>query len=154
MLEALGPQHVAGCEAVIASLPEWFGYEGALADTSAAVRTQRGYVSSDGGVVNGFVTMMTVFPETIEITYLAVRAASRRSGIGRKLLGKVRDAAVDDGASHICLLTLGPSADNIAYGETVAFYRALGFLRIKEVELSSWGGAPALVMAAPVLAIG
>jgi ribosomal protein S18 acetylase RimI-like enzyme len=146
--------HVAGCVAVVASLPEWFGYEGALEGVEHAARTQMGFVEVERGTVGGFVTMAPLFPETVEITYLAVHADRRRSGVGRALVRVARDRAQRDGARSICLLTLGPSAGSAVQEETIAFYRALGFWRTKEVYLQSWRGAPTLLMSAPIDQIG
>ena len=47
-------------------------------------------------------------------------------------------------------MTLGPSAKSTLQAETISFYRAIGFWRTKEVYLSAWGGAPTLLMVAPV----
>ena len=91
--------------------------------------------------------------ETVEITYLAVRADHRREGVGRALVNAVRDHALAIGAQSICLLTLGPSAASEFYAETIAFYQAIGFWRTKEVYLSAWGGAPTLLMVAPAASI-
>jgi ribosomal protein S18 acetylase RimI-like enzyme len=149
----LVPAHLEGCVAVAASLPNWFGYPGALEGIAAALAEQQGFVALEGSDPVGFVTMTPVFEETIEITYLAVHASLRRAGIGRALLVAVREAAIAGGSSSICLLTLGPSAGNDGYKETVEFYRAMGFWRTKELELASWGGAPALVMSGPTSGI-
>jgi hypothetical protein len=54
------------------------------------------------------------------------------------------------GAATIVLITLGPSSGSEPYGETVAFYRAIGFWRTKEIHNADWGGAPSLVMNAPI----
>jgi ribosomal protein S18 acetylase RimI-like enzyme len=142
--------HEQDCLAIIATLPEWFGYESAFSDVSHAVKKQPGFVAIEKDEVVGFVAVLPVFDETLEITHLAVRRRERRRGTGRALLLAVRDYAKSSGAASICLLTLGPSAESVSYGETVAFYRAIGFWRTKEAKLTDWGGAPALVMSAPV----
>jgi ribosomal protein S18 acetylase RimI-like enzyme len=154
MISALGPEHREGCVAVVATLPAWFGYEGALADVGRAVGEQSGFVALDDGEVVGFVTTTEAYLETTEITYLAVRAADRRRGLGRALVAAVVEVARAAGVQSICLLTLGPSANSAHYAETVAFYQALGFWRTKELYLTSWGGAPTLVMTAPLAALG
>jgi N-acetylglutamate synthase-like GNAT family acetyltransferase len=145
--------HVDGCRAVIESLPEWFGYEGALEGVSEATATARGFVALEADEVIGFVTTDPLFEETLEITYLAVGARSRGKGVGRHLVAAVCVAAMELGASSIVLLTLGPTSGSTHYAETVAFYRAIGFWRTKELYLSSWGGAPTLVLSGPVIEI-
>jgi len=149
----LSPDHVAGCRAVIESLPEWFGYPGALDGVTEAVSTERGFVAADGESVVGFVTTVPRFEETLEITYLAVGAQRRGSGVGRRLVAAVCAAATSIGAESIVLLTLGPSSQSTYYAETVAFYRSIGFLRTTELYLTDWGGAPTLVMSGSVATI-
>jgi N-acetylglutamate synthase-like GNAT family acetyltransferase len=146
----LSLEHVAGCLVVAESLPEWFGYPGALQGIEAALRRETGFVVLDEGEVAAFVSTAPTYRESLEITYLAVHAARRRSGLGHRLIAHVRDAAKAGGFSSVCLLTLGPSASSPFYAQTVAFYQAVGFWRIKELHLSEWNGAPALLMAAPL----
>ena len=141
--------HRADCLAVVKSLPEWFSYPGALEDVATASRTQEGFCARIDGRVVGFVTNRPSFEESLEITYLAVHAAFRRKGIGRVLVRAVAELCSERSIDSICLLTLGPMAGSPFYQETVDFYRALGFWRIREVQNAEWGGAYSLVMAAP-----
>ena len=137
------------CVEVVRSLPEWFSYPGALEDVETASRTQEGYCARLDGRVVGFVTTRPSFGESLEITYLAVQAAFRHQGIGSELVRAVAGLCTERSIDSICLLTLGPTAGSPFYQETVAFYRALGFWRIREVQNVEWGGAYSLVMAAP-----
>jgi GNAT superfamily N-acetyltransferase len=150
----LAPEHVADCLAVAASLPEWFGYPNALEGIERSLRTERGFVAAEAGAVAAFVSFAERFEESVEITYLAVHRESRRLGLGRQLVVCARDAAAELGASSLCLLTLGPSSQSAPYAETVAFYLAVGFWRTKECRLADWGGAPALLMSAPLERLG
>jgi ribosomal protein S18 acetylase RimI-like enzyme len=150
MIVALEPAHVEGCLDVIRSLPEWFGYEGAVEAVATALESQRGFVAVENSIVAGFVAIKPAFDETIEITYLAVHADHRRSGLGRLLVRSVADFARARGIPSVCLLTLGPSARSALQDETISFYRALGFWRTKELYLRTWGGAPTLLMVARV----
>lgn len=150
----LAPGHLTGCLAVAASLPEWFGYPHALEGIERSLRSERGLVAVEAGAVAGFVSLAERFEESVEITYLAVLRERRREGLGRLLVAAARDAAAEVGASGLCLLTLGPSAGSAHYAETVAFYRAVGFWRTRECRLAEWGGAPALLMTAPLERLG
>jgi ribosomal protein S18 acetylase RimI-like enzyme len=142
------------CVEVVSSLPEWFSYPGALESVASAVSTQEGFVAVDEGDVVAFVTTKPAFDETIEITYLAVHRDHRRSGFGRSLVRSVVRFGVVEGYQSVCLLTLGPSSESPYYAETVAFYRSIGLWQIKELRLSEWGGAPALLMGAPLTKLG
>jgi ribosomal protein S18 acetylase RimI-like enzyme len=150
MIVALAPPQFAGCLEVIRSLPEWYGYEGAVEDVARALESQAGFVALDGSTVAGFVAIEPAYDESLEITYLAVHADHRRSGLGKSLVHAVADLARQRGVASVCLLTLGPSSGSTHYAETVGFYQAIGFWRTKELYLSSWGGAPTLVMVAAV----
>jgi N-acetylglutamate synthase-like GNAT family acetyltransferase len=79
-----------------------------------------------------------------------VHRDARNGGIGRRLVASVCGKARDVGAEEVMLLTLGPSGKSAFYAETVAFYLAVGFWRTKEIANEDWGGAPSLVMSAPV----
>ncbi len=138
------------CVGIIRSLPAWFGYAGAEQSVREAAQTQAGFAVVDGGIVVAFVTTRPCFDESLEITYLAVHADQRRSGHGRLLAGAVARRGIENGFLSVCLLTLGPSSGSSDYAETVDFYRSLGFWRSKEVKLGEWGGAPALIMTAPI----
>jgi ribosomal protein S18 acetylase RimI-like enzyme len=150
MIVALEPAHIEGCLDVIRSLPAWFGYEGAVQAVSTALESQRGFVALEGSVVAGFVALEPAFDESIEITYLAVHANHRRSGLGRLLVHAVAEFAKERDIPSVCLLTLGPSSGSADQAGTISFYRAIGFWRTKELYLRTWGGAPTLLMVAPV----
>src|SRR6202034_2059820 len=110
MIVALEPTHVEGCLDVIRSLPEWFGYEGAVEGVATALESQGGFVALEGSVVAGFVAIAPAFDESLEITYLAVHADHRRGGLGRSLVRAVAEFARGLDIPSVCLLTLGPSA--------------------------------------------
>jgi ribosomal protein S18 acetylase RimI-like enzyme len=150
VIVALEPAHVEGCLDVIRSLPEWFGYEGAVEAVARALESQRGFVALEGPVVAGFVAIASAFDESLEITYLAVHAGHRRGGLGRSLVRAVAEFARGRDVPSVCLLTLGSSAANPRQDETIGFYRAIGFWRTKEIYLRTWGGAPTLLMVARV----
>jgi N-acetylglutamate synthase-like GNAT family acetyltransferase len=149
MLLELAPSHAEGCLDVIRSLPEWFGYPGALEGVASALESQDGFAVVEDGVVAGFVLLQRAYDESLEITYLAVRLDRHRGGLGRSLLHAVGERAIREGIASVCLLTLGPSSGSLGYAETVAFYVSMGFWRVKELYLSAWQGAPTLLMAAP-----
>lgn len=140
----------SSCVEVVRSLPEWFSYPGALEGIHDATSVQRGFVALDQGQVVAFVATKPSYDESLEISYLAVAKQHRRSGLGRTLVREVARAASADGVATICLLTAGPAAKSPYYEQSVAFYLAMGFWRIKELHITEWGGAPSLIMVAPV----
>ena len=77
MSRALVPDDVERCDAIIASLSEWFGNDDGIAECAAAVREQPGLVVVADGEVAGFLTWKQHHPGAAEITWLAVHARHR-----------------------------------------------------------------------------
>jgi N-acetylglutamate synthase-like GNAT family acetyltransferase len=115
------------------------------------VRAQRGWVAEDAGEIVAFVTIDAIFPETVEITWLAVRDGRRRGGVGRALVEEVVEDAAQNGAQLVVVETLGPSVAESevtdGYEGTRAFYACLGFLPVKEVQLRDWNDDFAILLA-------
>ena len=124
------------------SLPYHFGHEGGRAECARAVRTQEGLVAVEEGEVVGFLTLRRHDPRSAEITWMAVRAARRRHGIGRRLIERAVDDLSRDGVELLSLLTVAESEpeerDSDNYADTRAFYRAVGFVPLRELALESW----------------
>jgi GNAT superfamily N-acetyltransferase len=153
IIEPLRPEHADACDAVIASLPYFFGDPTGVRDCAEAVRSQRGWVALIDGAVAGFLTIHPHFDDSAEITWMAVHADRRRHGIGRLLIDAACAAASADGAHMLCVLTLGPSvpedaADN--YDGTRSFYRTNGFVPLRELGLREWNDSHALILARPL----
>jgi len=150
-LRTLNPNRDAdACDAVVRSLPYFFGDDDGLRECAEAVRAQRGWVASDGGEIVGFATTAQTFPNCTEITWLAVRADRRRSGIGSSLVERVAAGAVAEGQTLLCALTLGPSVPepgvDDGYEGTRRFWHQVGFLPVKEVSLRTWNNDYAVIL--------
>jgi N-acetylglutamate synthase-like GNAT family acetyltransferase len=145
------PSDAEACDVVLASLPYFFGDPDGIEACARAVRTQRGWVAEDAGEIVAFVTIEAIFPETVEITWLAVRDGRRRGGHGRALVEVVVEDAAQNGAQLVVVETLGPSVaeSNVVdgYAGTRAFYARLGFLPVKEVQLRDWNDDFAILLA-------
>ena len=142
MIRPLEPADAAACDAIVLTLPYHFGDEGGRAECAKAVRTQEGLVAVENGEVVGFLTLRRQEAASAEITWMAVRADRRRRGLGRELVERAVDELARDGARLLCVLTLAESVpddqetDN--YADTRAFYRAMGFIPLRELALESW----------------
>jgi len=150
MIRELTPDDAPACDAIILTLPTFFGHEGGRRDCAHAVRTQHGFVAEDGGEVVGFLTYAPS-QDVVEITWMAVRADRRRHGIGGELIERfVRQI---DGP--ILVLTAGPSSpepdadpdDNSA--GTRRFYRKMGFVAVKELTPEGWDQAALFLVRPP-----
>jgi GNAT superfamily N-acetyltransferase len=122
------------CDEIMASLPDFFGHEGGLASCRAAVRSDRGWVVDDDGSVVGFLLVAPAHAETVEVTWMAVRADRRRRGFGGRLL---RHAIATNRAEGAGALVLYTSADKI-FAPTRAFYRAHGLVEIATLTPTGW----------------
>lgn len=84
MIRALVPADAERCDAIVESLPDWFGNDQGIAECAAAVRAQPGLVEVVDGEVAGFLTWKQHHPGSAEITWLAVHIAHR--GLGSALV--------------------------------------------------------------------
>jgi orotate phosphoribosyltransferase len=138
------------CEAVVATLPTFFGDPAGLAELGLAVRTQSGWVAEEAGKVLGFATQLAHGTSTMEITWLAVRQDRRRQGVGRLLVEAVAESARANGARLLSVLTLGPSAPEPGvedgYEGTRRFYQRLGFIGVRELDLVTWSSSALLLV--------
>src|SRR5690242_10259031 len=108
------------CDAIIASLPEWFGNEAGIDQCAAAVRSQQGLVSEVDGRVVGFVTHVLHAPGAAELTWMAVDADFRRGGHGTALVDALVDGLRRDGVRLLSVKTLSESAGDSCYAQTRA----------------------------------
>ena len=150
IIRSLTIDDALACDAIIASLPYFFGDPDGVRDCAAAVRSQRGYVATVGADVAAFLTIEWHDPLSAEITWMAAHASHRRRGLGRRLIEHAVADLAGEGVRMLCVLTLGPSEpedDGDNYAGTRAFYRAAGFVPLRELGLRSWNNGYALMLA-------
>lgn len=147
ILELEPATHAETCDAIIRGLPDWFGVPQGIAECARAVRTHHGLVAIEAGDVAGFLTDERRSSSVWEITWMAVQADRRGSGIGSQLVRHLITSLLDD-ARLLTVKTLSdregdPGAE---YGATRAFYLARGFRPAAELDL--WGpGNPCQLLA-------
>ena len=149
-IRPLTPDDGAACDAVILSLPYFFGDPTGREDCARAVREQSGTVVDIDGRVAGFITLKSQFAGSMEITWLAVHASHRRQGLGRMLIDAAVRHATAQSVRMLFVQTLGPSVpedvpDN--YEGTRTFYRTVGFTPLAEIQLREWNNSHTLVLA-------
>lgn len=138
------------CDAIIASLPYFFGDPDGVRDCAASVRAQPGYVAVSDDDVVAFLTIERQNPLSAEITWMAAHADHRRRSLGRRLIERAASDLARDRVRMLSVLTLGPSVPEAAadnYAGTCAFYQSCGFVPLRELELRSWNDAYALILA-------
>jgi GNAT superfamily N-acetyltransferase len=126
------------CEAVLRTLPGWFGIEESLlmyARDSARLPT---FAVLEEGLMTGFLTLREHFPQAWEIHCVAVRAERRGGGIGRVLVHHAERWLVEKGVRVLQVKTVAAARPDPNYEETRGFYARLGFVPV-EVFPELWG---------------
>lgn len=127
----LTPADAEACDRIVLGLPYHFGDEGGRRQCAAAVRTGPGLVAEVDGDVAGFLTFRCWYERSAEITWMAVDARRRRSGLGRLLIEELI-GRLDPRVRHLVVTTLSeatpddPGVDD-GYAGTRRFYRSCGF---------------------------
>jgi ribosomal protein S18 acetylase RimI-like enzyme len=125
------------CDAIMASLPEWFGLEDGIRMCAEAVRSQPGLVCVRDGATIGFLTVERPSDRTAEISWLAVHRDERGRGAGTMLVERlVEDLRREGGVRLLLVKTLSDREDpGPEYAATRAFYLARGFRPAAELDL-------------------
>ena len=135
-IRPLDPADAPACDAIVLGLPYHFADEAGRAACAAAVRTQPGFVVEEDADVLGFLTYERWFDDATEITWLAVRAARRRRGLGGMLVDRLAAATAPEGRRLLIVLTVSPAdgPDDVpdGYDATRAFYEANGFVLTRD----------------------
>ena len=150
-VRALAAADAETCEAILRSLPDFFGHEGGLASAFEAIRAGQGTVVESSGSVIGFATWEERTPETAEITWAAVHADSRHAGAGTALIDTLCDELAGRGYKLALAMTSAANKDTSlvdTYIPTRAFWKARGFHPV--IELDIWDTNFALLMVRPL----
>jgi ribosomal protein S18 acetylase RimI-like enzyme len=141
------------CDAIVASLPGWFGNEDGIRECRELVRTAPGLVCEVDRRVVGFLTYAARYATTVEITWIAVDADHRNAGIGSAILDELARRLATDGIRLMLVKTLSDREDpGQEYAATRAFYLAREF--IPAMELDIWGPEnPAQLLVRPIGAL-
>jgi rhodanese-related sulfurtransferase/ribosomal protein S18 acetylase RimI-like enzyme len=135
-VRALTRSDAAACDAIIASLPGWFGVEEGIIECARAVRAQAGLVCETAGEVIGFLTVIRPRPLSAQISWLAVHAAHRGRGVGTALVERLAHDLTAEGVHVLFVETLSDREDpGPGYAATRAFYSARGFVPAAELDL-------------------
>jgi ribosomal protein S18 acetylase RimI-like enzyme len=132
-MELLGPdlRLESQCEAVLRSVPQWFGIEEALRMYASDTARLPTFALSEGGAVVGFISLMQHFPESWEIHCIAVQGSARNRGHGSALLRHAEHWLAQQGVRYLQVKTVASTSSSRAYAETREFYRAKGFVPLE-----------------------
>jgi len=140
----------AGCEAVLGTLPDWFGLPESNQAYLADLGVLPAWVAIEAGRVVGFTSMRIHNPRSVEIEVLAVERQRHRQGIGRRLVA-AHEAEIErrPEVTLFHVKTRGPSLPDAGYEKTLRFYESLDFVPLFETD-ALWGPEnPALILVRP-----
>jgi GNAT superfamily N-acetyltransferase len=138
-LKIIGPHldRAADCEAVLRSLPAWFGIEEALLMYARDSATLPTFAVEEGLELLGFLTLREHFPEAWEIHCVAIRADARNRGLGSRLLDHAEAWLVGRGVRFLQVKTIAATSASVPYAQTREFYFRRGFTPL-EVFPTLW----------------
>jgi GNAT superfamily N-acetyltransferase len=138
-----------GCDAVIASLPDFFGLASGIEACARAVRSERGIVAVDPSAADrvlGFATWKHHRPHSAEITWAGVDREHRNQRLGRTIVGEVERCARASGATWLTVMTLSPNdSEPESYAPTRHFWHTVGFTELCDLDV--WDEDLAVLMA-------
>jgi GNAT superfamily N-acetyltransferase len=128
-MQLLGPslQRESQCEAILRSLPMWFGIEEALRMYVRDSATRPGFGMEHEGRLVAFLSLTEHFAASWEVHCIAVQASRRGQGIGSALLGHAESWLRDKGVRFLQIKTVAETSPNAPYAQTREFYRAMGY---------------------------
>ena len=126
-----GSHDAAACEAVLRSLPAWFGIEEALLRYARDAEEMPTFAALQSGRIVGFLTLMQHFAQAWEVHCMAVHAESRNQGLGTALLAYAEAWLVGQGAKLLQVKTVAATSTSEAYALTRGFYARQGFLELE-----------------------
>ena len=132
-MNILGPQleRTSECEAVLRTLPGWFGIERALlmyVEDTAKLPTFA--IEQDGRVI-GFLTLLEHFPTAWEVHCMAIEAHARERGLGSQLITHSEEWLRKRGVEFLQVKTVAASSKSTNYAQTRQFYEARGFVPVE-----------------------
>lgn len=150
-IRPLEPGDAAACDAIVASLPDFFEHQGGLDAAAEAVRTQKGHVAEDRRRVVAFATWEPRTRYTAEITWMAVARDRRHRGVGTQLVEVICEELRALG--YRLALAMTSAAPKViggddTYGPTRQFWLARGFLPLAELDI--WDTNLALLQVRPL----
>jgi GNAT superfamily N-acetyltransferase len=132
-MKLVGPQlsRMPECEAVLRTLPMWFGIEDALIEYVEATAKYPTFAIELEGSLMAFLTLREHFASAWEVHCMAVSAPMRGRGLGSRLLAHSEDWLKAKGVEFLQVKTVAASSSSKAYAETRTFYEAKGFMPLE-----------------------
>jgi ribosomal protein S18 acetylase RimI-like enzyme len=132
-MQIIGPEieRAGECEAVLRSLPRWFGIEDALLMYASDTTRLPTFALLRANCVAGFLTLQEHFPQAWEIHCIAIHADLRNEGHGSRLLAHAQAWLIARGVRFLQVKTVAHTSRSQAYAQTREFYARRGFTPIE-----------------------
>lgn len=132
-MKIIGPQlqRTTEVEAVLRTLPGWFGIEDSLLMYVEDTTKLPTFALEDEGRVIGFLTLMEHFPTSWEIHCMAVSMDFRGKHLGARLLAHCESWLRARGVKFLQVKTVAPASSSEEYAQTRMFYEASGFVPLE-----------------------
>ena len=116
---------------ILEALPEWFEVEESREKYISECADQIFLAAKENGTNAGFLCLKETGRDTVEVAVMGVLKSHHRNGLGRRLIEKAKEIAMDNGYSFMQVKTvqMGKYDD---YDKTNLFYQSCGF---KEFEV-------------------
>ena len=134
------------CEAVLRTLPDWFGHEASLLEYANNTARLPTFVAEVDKVVVGFLSLQQHFPASWEVNCVAIDSAYRNQGLGRALQDAAESWLATQGARVLQVKTLAQSHPSRHYAQTRAFYERAGYIALEVFPLLWEEGLPVLLL--------
>ncbi|UXM91600.1 GNAT family N-acetyltransferase [Paenarthrobacter sp. JL.01a] len=148
-VEIIRRQDPEAVDRILRTLPAWFSVEEAIVNYVESASLRDSFLAVIQGHVIGVALVIRHFPQSAELSLIAVDANHRGNGVGSALVNAISASLFTDGCKLLQVRTVGPSFEDDAYSESRAFYRRAGFLPLQEFERIDWDG-PSLVLVKPL----
>ncbi|MEZ4615427.1 MAG: GNAT family N-acetyltransferase [Caldilineaceae bacterium] len=134
-IEINGPlfQQGANCEAILRTLPQWFGMEQSIVDYGVETNHLPTLVAKAERSVIGFLTLKLHTASAAEIWVMGVHPEHHRQGIGKALLARAEHHLRQTGIEYLQVKTISAADASPSYAKTRAFYTAVGFCPLEEL---------------------
>jgi len=126
------PLAPARAEAILRTLPEWFGQEAALLGYAQDVTRLPTFSAWVDDLPVAFASLRPHFDETAELSCIAVERAHHGGGLGSRIVEAAEHWWRARGGRLLQVKTIGPSHPDPNYALTRRFYARHGFVPVEE----------------------
>ncbi|MEM9807377.1 MAG: GNAT family N-acetyltransferase [Cyanobacteria bacterium P01_D01_bin.56] len=141
------------CEAVLRSLPKWFGIEESLQTYARDSGKLPTFAIEQETKIVGFISLREHFSECWEVHCIAVISSERNKGIGTRLLKHSEQWLYAQGIKFLQVKTVAATVEDEYYAQTREFYARRGYTPV-EIFPTLWSPhSPALQLIKMLTAI-